>query len=186
MKLQLFIFLCFVIAQIKYPAISQETIERNPQKESRLIKEYSKGKIMTFEYQKITARDIAIYNDHVEFTDRKSGKRQSFDLADVSLINVKKGSFAFEGMLLGGLGGLILPLGFHDQYGNYPKGEAFLICAAVGAGVGLIVGALIDDTKTVFQTGTLFISDKSNPQNTFPPALSARSVPIITFSIPID
>ncbi|MGE5479965.1 MAG: hypothetical protein ACM3U1_06005 [Chloroflexota bacterium] len=177
---------CFLALTGLFSASAQDVIERNPQKESRLIKEYSKGKIMTFEYQKITARDIAIYNDHVEFTDRKSGKRQSFDLADVSLINVKKGSFAFEGMLLGGLGGLILPLGFHDQYGNYPKGEAFLICAAVGAGVGLIVGALIDDTKTVFQTGTLFISDKSNPQNTFPPALSARSVPIITFSIPID
>ena len=156
--------------------LSNPLVPKNP-----LLGHYSKGKIITNNFDKIYATDIKLYKNIVFFKNESSDKEQSISLEEITIINAKTGSFWVEGTLLGALGGLIIPFASTNSQSR-PSGDVYIYSGLIGAVLGCLIGLCMDNYDTVYHSGDFFLSFKNSKNDLF---INKNNFELTTFKFQI-
>jgi hypothetical protein len=140
---------------------SQDSNRSNTKSNYELLNQYSKAKLITNDYKKIIVNDVALFYDRVVYRDFQSNSQKTILLNEILLINASNSTYWFEGALLGGLGGVIIPISLSVK--NYKvAGSTYMYATLIGAFLGCLIGSTIDNYKTVYHTGDFFFSFQNN------------------------
>lgn len=105
-----------------------------------------KGEIFFKDNHSINAKDINLHRDYITY---RIGRKRIIDTVDNSKIDyllVNDGSYVFESMLGGALGGA---LGFYLVRGDDSENSEIYLNMALGSVTGLITGAFLRKKKRI-------------------------------------
>jgi hypothetical protein len=121
-----------------------------------------KGKIVLKNGEIIRSNQIAFDNGNIKLN---SNIVNIYLKEDIDFIRIKKGNYAIEGLLLGGLVGVLLT--FENTYYYAPAGAVIVSSAAIFGGIGLVAGLCTKREKTyIFNASDLsfsFVNKSINP-----------------------
>ena len=137
---------------VNYPSAIQDTLI-----DDALICKYKKAKIVTNDYEKIFSKNVKLYSSYVLFDNENNHKKDSIPLNQIILINAATGSYHFEGALIGGIAGLVLPIAYTPKDSD-PEPEFYLYTTIIGTVVGFLIGLNFDNYDVVYHEGDFFIS----------------------------
>ena len=126
-----------------------------------------KGEIFFKDNHSIHAKDINLHKDNITY---RIGSKRIIDTVDISKIDyliVNDGSYVFESMLGGALGGA---LGFYLVRGDDSENSEIYLNMALGSVTGLITGAFFRKKKRIDVVETnvkiFFLNNSSLMPNT--------------------
>jgi len=157
--------LCFLLF------VSQDVRAQTVTGTQDVTREYYGGLIIKKDRTRFEGDRLLFSPRTLTFTDRRTGKTVELPLDEVEFVSAQTGTHALEGALIGGGICLLASLEAVAEVSADPSrklkenaGEVVAIVTGVGAGVGLLIGAMIPKEATVYQKGKLvFLPGSTNP-----------------------